>query len=379
MRILFLFFLFASCAKSQPPININGSGIKVLINNGGASSINIPASEYFGYQTGDITFTDTHFQNSISGYAGTGYTARSVGGFVEFKTYETAIDVKIGGNYSTATSTIDALSTIDVHVDGVYNQSVTLTADNTTQTYAITLPAGLKIVTLINGYAIDPSGAELLLPQNGVFVQGIVTTGLIRIKIPVIPNEKWLFIGNSITAGHLSSHPPSTSFYSLFREDGRTVQVDAFGARRILTDNSTTADQMAAAVDGQMNATEKNEVFILLGTNNWSGFGGQTKATFKTYYENFLDALHTLRPDVIIYCVSPLIRNNYDDANGQGAFIEDYVDAIEELLVTRTWAKFIYGKNLASLANLPDGLHPNDTGNVEFHDNLLIEYNLLNP
>lgn len=382
MRLLFSILLLPFLTKAQT-VQINGTGRTVTVNAPGQpSTINIPPapiSEYFPALDGDITFTDDHFQFSYPGRAGTGFTERSVGGYVEFRTTATSIDIKIGGNYSTATSTIDKQSECPVLVDGVYNQSVQLTVDNTTQTYNITLPAGEKIVRLVNGYA-TLSASSLLYPDNGVYIQGVVAGTAIEIKKPVVPDTLRMFIGNSITAGYDADHPGATDFVSLFREeDGWNTINYSWGGRRIMTSNSTEADQMADVVSDMMNATVKNEVLLLLGTNNWQSFGGQTKATFKTYYGNFLDALHTLRPDIIIYCVSPLNRSNYNDANSQGAFIEDFVDAIEELLVTRAWAYFIYGKNLASLANMPDGLHPNDTGNDEFHDNLLIQYNLLQP
>lgn len=383
MRLLIFILLFPFLTEAQT-VQVNGTGLTVTINAAGKpSSINIaapPPSAYYPAETGDITFTDAHFQYSYPGRSGTGFTERSVGGYVEFRTTATSIDVKIGGNYSTATGTIDKQSECPVLVDGVYNQSVQLTADNTTQTHTITLPGGSKIVRLINGYA-TLSASSILYPTNGVYIQGVVSATAIEIKRPVVPDTLRMFIGNSITAGYDADHPGATDVVSLFREqDGWNTINYSWGGRRIMTSNSTEADQMAAVIDDMMNGSTLNEVLVLLGTNNWQSFGGQTKATFKTYYGNFLDALHTLRPDIIIYCVSPLNRSNYNDANSQGAFIEDFVDAIEELLVDRTWAKFIYGKDLVSLANMPlDGLHPNQTGMQEIHDNLLIQYNLLNP
>jgi len=373
--ITILIVFFNSCAKPQQT-TINGAGGSITINGSGLTQqINGPF--YYPAQSGDITFTDRHFQFSIPGYAGINYTARSTAGYVEFRTSETAISVKVGGNWSTASSSIDAQSDCEVLVDGVYNQSVRLTADDVTQTYAITLPAGEKIVRLVNGYTANPQGGTILLPNAGVYVQGVVTTGPIEIAAPYPTLDKWLFVGNSITVGANATHPVVTGFMGLFRADGRDIQSDSWGARRLLTFASADAEDMAAWVSAEMDGTRKNELFLLLGTNNFGLSGGQPKSTFKTEYQNFLDSLHSIRPDIIIYCISPTDRDNYSTPNSQGATCEDYADAIQELLVTRTWAKFIYGKDLVSLANMPDGLHPNQTGHQQYHDNLLIAYNAL--
>lgn len=44
-------------------------------------------------------------------------------------------------------------------------------------------------------------------------------------------------------------------------------------------------------------------------------------------------------------------------------------------MVSRTWAKYIYGKTCLSTANTSDGLHPNQTGHQQVHDSLLARYN----
>jgi lysophospholipase L1-like esterase len=326
------------------------------------------ADVYNAPQSGDITFTDADFQFSRAGYAKTGFTARSPHGYVEFRTAETDISVKVGGNWSGKATQSD----IEVLVDGVYNQSVRLTADNTTQTIAITLPSGTKIVRLVNGYTAN-NGVDINTPDAGVYVQGVVTTGDIEVKIPVTPSNKWLFVGDSITTGASGTHPAVTGFPGLFRADGKKVQVDSWGARTLATSSTGLADTMAAHLSGQLDGTSTNELFICLGTNNF-GLSNQSAATFKDYYGKLLDAFRALRTDVTVWCVSPIDRTTYSTANSGGATLEDYSNAIKELLATRTWAKFVYGKDLVSLANLGDGVHPNQTGMQEYHDNLQAVY-----
>jgi hypothetical protein len=366
-RILILFFIvFSGCSKSQSLFfNLSQHGV-------------VGANQYYAAQQGDVTFTDDDFQYSIGGYAKTGFTARSTAGYVEFKTTEVNISVKVGGNWSTASSSFDVQSDCEVLVDGVYNQSVRLTADNTTQTYSITLPAGPKLVRLVNGYTANALSGSITLPDAGVYVQGIITDTDFQVKKPVLPRNKWLVIGNSIETGATGTHPSITGFVGLLRNDGRNIISDCFGGRRLLTVSASDGHNLAAFLSAEMNGTVSNELFMFLSTNNFAVGGGQSKALFKSEYQNFLDSLHSIRPDIIVYCISMFNRNIYATPNSQGATGDDYADAISELCATRSaWAKYIYGKNLLTLANTSDGLHPNQTGMQEVHDKFLIQYNLV--
>jgi lysophospholipase L1-like esterase len=328
---------------------------------------------YYPCMSGDITFVDSTFQYSVPGYQRTNFIARSTGAYVEFTTSEINISIKIGGNWSGHITQSDC----EVLVNGVYYQSVRLSADNVTETYPITLPVGEKLVRLVNGYTANPSTNinNVVLPENGVYVQGVVTDSSIKIVKPIIPDHKWLFIGNSITTGANATHPAITDFLSLLRNDGKQIQSDSWGARRLLTYTTTFAHDMATFISPEMNGLLSNELFMFLGTNNFYVGGGQPKATFKLEVQSFLDSVHSQRPDIKIYLISPMIRNNYSVPNAQGATCEDYADAMRELLVTRVWAKFIYGKDLVSLSNLTDGVHPNQVGHQEIHDKFLIQYN----
>lgn len=330
-------------------------------------------SQFYPSKCGDVTFTDSDFQFSIPGYQVANFTARSTAAYVELVTSETNLTVKIAGNWAGHTTQSDC----EVMVNGVYNQSIRLIADSVIESHQITLPPGEKTVRLVNGYTVDPSGVSLTLPKNGVYIQGVTTDSCFKISIPQPIVHKWVFVGNSITTGLTANHAAVTGFLGLFRNDGRSIQSDAFGARRLLTNTSANAHTMAAFVSQEMNGTASNELFVMLGTNNFASFSGQSKITFKSEYQFFLDSMHAQRPDIIIYCISPFIRNNYSTPNSQGATCEDFADAIRELLTTRTWAKFIYGKDLGSLANLVDGLHFNQTGHQEIHDKFLIQYNIL--
>jgi lysophospholipase L1-like esterase len=336
-----------------------------------------PGGDYFSADTGDITFTDDHFQYSLPSYDKTGgYKARSPYGFVQFRTSETSISVKVAGDWIGQ----GVESKCEVFVDGVWNQSVQVTVSNTIQTVAITLPAGEKIVTVQNGYnagADSTYQSGVNRPASGVWVQGIVTTGPIEIKRPVTVANKALFVGDSITTGASSPHTTATGFPQLFRQSGWNVQVDSWGARILDTDTDLKASNMATQLVAQMTGTGSNDLFMMLGTNNFNL--DHTKTMFKDRMQKLFDAIHALNASIKIWYVSPLNRSlnyAYGTPNANGTVHDDYYDAAVELAATRSsWMEVLYGKDYVSLSNLPDGLHPNGAGHVEVHDNLLAAYN----
>lgn len=339
-----------------------------------APPLDVPGSEYYPAQSGTILFTDDHFQAALPGYdkAGGVYQARNTASFVEFRTSETNLSVKVAGDWIGQ----GVESQCEVLVDGVYNQSLTVTAVDTVQDKAITLPAGEKIVRLVNGYCAADSGS-VIRPNFGVWIQGLVTTGDVEIKVPVIPLHKWLFVGDSITTGASGTHPSITGYVALIREtvasDGVEVAVDAWGARRFTNTNSILTNQMAAQIVEQLNGSVTNELFLPLGTNNF-GIEAASKAYYKGLKSDLVLAINALRPDVVIWLVSILDRSDYSTPNVSGATGFDYSDADQEIQAANpSFCYFIEGKDLMDLANAPDGVHPNQTGMNQIAPNLLAD------
>lgn len=326
-----------------------------------------PVSDYFDPVSGDITFTDSHFQSSAPGYSKTGFTMRSPGGFVEFRTSETDFDVKIGGNWSGHGDQ----SKIYVLVDGVYNQAITLTADDTTETHAITsLASGVKIITLVNGYAANPDDfADINRPQNAVSVQGVVTTGDIEIKRPVAPTKRVVLVGTSITTGAIGTRVTNTSWAMQLRNtDGYAITLDSYGGRTLsnnaLLFGSTQVNAMIPYLFAQMDGTSSNELWIDLGTNDF--FFDTSKATFKSRLDLLVSTMQAAHPAVRIILIKPTDRTSYDTPNGGGATLGDYATAMDEIAVTRS-IDVMGDRADLSLANTVDGLHPNQTGHNEIY------------
>lgn len=338
-----------------------------------------PAPVYFDPESGDITFTDDHFQYSAPGYAKTGYTGRSPAGFVEFRTSLTDFSVKIGGGNI---SGFAGENKVFLLVDGVYNQEITLTSPGT-QTVAITtLSAGVKLIRLVNGYAAAPdSTGDINLPEYVVAVQGVVTSGDIEIKIPVTPTKKILLIGMSITTGATGTRISDTSWAMQLRNDeGFNIQLDSYGGRS-LADNAgnfiqAKADEMVAYHLAQLSGSSQKEIWMDLATNDFGNIQ-ISKATYKTYLERYADTLHAANSSVRLIWIRPTDRTSYDTPNISSATLGDLDDAITEAASTRAWMEIMGDRYNLTLTNTTDGLHPNQAGHDEIKDNILAQYNTL--
>lgn len=373
MKFLFILLLLSSCAKGQITINGPGAGIDI---NGSGETVPVVTRQFFDAQTGDVDFEDQHFSFSAPGIAKTGYVVRNTMSYLEIKTIERQVTLKVGGNWANKLTQ----SYIPVLVDGVFNQNVSVTTDSVEEEKTIILPAGEKTVRIINGYnaAMTPFGYSAIYQDAGVFINGIITDTSFQIKVPTRPRVKRLFIGNSITTGASGTNPVLLGFPGLFRAEGWEVQSNSWGGRIVTTTTQVLADSFAVYVSAQMNGTYSNELFLTLGTNDCF-IHNRTKDAFKTYYGLMLDALLSKRPDIVIYCFSIFNRVSYDAGNSLGYTGDDFYDALVELAATRPTIHVIYAKDFLSLANAPDQIHPNQTGMQQVHDSILVHYNLLNP
>lgn len=341
----------------------------------GTVTFNLP--EFYQDQSGDVDFNNGHFWFAHPGfYRSAGdYYQRNTMSYVEFQTEERQITLKIIGNWANKLTQ----SYINIQVDGVQNQFVSLTTDEVEEEKTIVLPAGLKLVRIINGYnaALTPFNQSVVYADATVNINGIITDTVFRIKRPTQPVNAKLWTGTSITTGAAGTNPTVTGYPALFRSvEGWEVSSLSWGGKTTQTTTDPLADSLAFRVSQMMIGSVSNELFIDLGTNDY-GIHNKTKAAFKADYERMIDAIIDLRPDIVIYCISLLNRTNYATGNSVGATGDDFADAIEELCTTRPTTRFIYGKDLVSLANCPDGIHPNQTGMNEVHTNLKAAYDLL--
>lgn len=368
MRLTIFLSLISFFASAQN-ITINGSGSTLPINavsQVSSVSLVVPTvPEFFDSQSGDIDFEDEHFSMSYPSFTRNGYQNRVSMSYLDFETEERQITFKIIGNWANQIFQ----SYLSIHVNGVYDQSISLTTDDVEEQKTVVLPAGLKTVRLTNGYnaALSPFNQSVVYADAINNFKGIITDSSFRIKRPVRPLIKYVAVGTSITSGGGANViPASMAWVSLLRyDDDFEIGNFSWGGKIVQTTTVPLADSMANIISTLMDARTANYLIPDVGTNDY-GIHNKTKAAFKADYERFVDAVIRRRPDITLYCISLPNRTNYDSGNGVGAVGDDYYDAMIELAVTRHQMKVIRGKDLVTFpGNVPDGVHWNEAGHAE--------------
>lgn len=349
---------------------------------GGAAPAASP-SEYFDSQTGDIDFTDEQFQDAIPGIAMTNFTMRNPAAFVEFRTEATDFDVKVGGNWSAQGEE----SKIYLLVNDVYNQSITLTDDDVTESHAIaSLEAGTKNIKLVCGYAASAhAGGDMRYPRFGTYVQGVdMGAGTIEVKIPVVPTKRIVADGMSITTGASGTRFTLTGWLPQFKwVAGYNIKMVSYGARGLCDNgggwNSTKADQLVAYHLAQFEdgVTEK-EIWMDLHTNDF-GLFQVSKASFKARVEEYVDKINTADPEVLIIWWRPLARTDGATPNSSGAVLQDFADALDEVAASRSSFMIVLGaaSDGGGSGNTIDGVHYNQTGHDDAYETRLALYEAL--
>lgn len=313
---------------------------------GGDGSTMIPTADNWFQDTGVFT---------LSGSSPNTYTFHDTLSRILLYTSATSLDIEavpITSNYSSGYITI--------YVNNVYNQTVQYSGTiGVRAIVTVTLPAGTN---------------KLIEIEENAYVTGIkgIFTGTWRNS----PIARTVAYGDSISCRGFVANSSAFGFTDLLRHDGFTSWT-FYGSsgRRLnddyLLDNSmmATAQALVTRCDGSL----LNTVFITIGTNDYAGTSGTiwSAANFGSAYAALLSAIHTLNSNIKIVCMSPVIRSP-ETANTFGDNLDAYRTQISNAVSARSsYCTYINGTSVLSIGNLAvDGLHPNNTGHQEMHDNL---------
>lgn len=265
-------------------------------------------------------------------------------------------------------------SWLTIVVNGVFDQSVPLTADGAEHTVDVTLPSGVnKVVEVWEGpqYAWEPT------IQTGGIVRSIEMLDATLVKIaPVPPARRVVFYGDSISQAY--PYAPHQSYIGLLRRDTTfDAEITSLGSggRALFLDVddpglATTAANIAAML---ADTAGTEELVFVMGTNDWYGTGGpptssSTLAAFQTNVEDLIDAVHAARPSAIVHLVSPLARSDEATPNANGDVLQDFRDVLESVASTRSaWCTYYDASAVLNLGtDYYDGVHLLPVGNTNF-------------
>lgn len=314
--------------------------------------------------TGNYTFTDTDFNASATSVQSPIYNWRNSASYVDIRHYT--------GNSLPVVLLSNAVGNpnygrVFFLVNGVLHQHYVVQANLQYEIYNLPLPAGTKEVRLLN------SGPNAMM---GAMIQGVnIPEGeSIRIKIPTVPANKEVFYGDSLTSGYNATNPSLDSHAALRRArlNGSVfVQIDAIGGRQLVTDTQQQATDLANNLSTQLNGTAGNKLVLFLGTNDDNNTN-LTVAGWETRVNNFLDAMHTVRPGLPIYIVTLLKEDTQRRV--------DFSNVLQAAADARVNVWAIEGTQLMlpyNAGDWADAVHPNSQGHIKLEANLYAALNAI--
>lgn len=204
-----------------------------------------------------------------------------------------------------------------------------------------------------------------------------------------LKGKKLVFLGDSITAGAGTSGQEHIYWSVIGQKTGAEVFADGIGGTRIARQQTPTAERpwedkyFASRVD---NLPEEADVVVVFGGTNDFGhgdaaFGHMTDRTPDTFYGACHDLLQKLinkYPAAQLVMMTPLHRVSEDETEynefgiRRSGDLKRYVDAIAEVAafygvaVVDLYRTSGMQPRVESLRQryMPDGLHPNDAGQL---------------
>ena len=305
-----------------------------------------------------------HFWDSrASAYAG----AEALGYFyalpysrVIFTTAATSMDVEVYGNEPDVPG---SARQINVRVNGAdFALPVPAAAAGVT-THTVSLPVGQKTVEVWTPFQALFSGVV-----KGTWLRKVTFNQAAQVKTPSNKTPHLVVYGDSISAGAGATETPRGAWPMLLRDAyPGSVAVEAWGGRSLFQD---AVDGTARALFVQRVVTQQPDAFFsLIGTNDYGGTsaGEQSAADFGADYGALLDDLHTARPSMAVYVMSPIPRTT-ETANSFGNTLSQYRTQAQTVCAARSWCTFIDGSAVTGFntgTDLYDVVHPNDSGHTK--------------
>ena len=302
---------------------------------------------------------DNVLNNSLTLYT-TGFSRRIPFAKFEFNTSNTKILIKA---QPTIYSAFPDWAEVSIFEDDVYTQKVAVVD---TAYKLITLSAGTKKVSIVEGLVSTATRIES--GAVGTYLTNVYTTHFDKVLEGTV-SDKIIFIGDSILAGGNSTTPEIEACTTLFRvENGKNVNVYSLG-NTTLEAFAGTGGAITNCVNNIVtqfaNVTGTKRLMLGLGTND-RFYSTCDAATFESWYGALLDAINAADNNIIVYCMSPVLRT---DAN-EDALLDSFRAAILSLCSTRDYATHIVGKTILAAGYIDDGVHPTTAGQKKLKDAL---------
>lgn len=244
-----------------------------------------------------------------------------------------------------------AYDEISLWVNGVYNQTLTFTgAINTKQQLTATLPAGDKIVELV----------------NDAFLTGISAASYTIQLPPVAVASRLVEWGDSIGRGYYASPFGSSHMPNGIRQSGR------YGGCTNLCNPGDALFNYEAAIPALVTfilarfadcSAGTRVLFLEMVTNDY-GLDQWSASSWAPVYASLLDQLHAADPALRILCNKGLARTDIGAQPVHGSTFADFQSGVVTAASTRSWCQVLTVPSYTT-ADLVDNVHPNNGGHAK--------------
>lgn len=252
------------------------------------------------------------------------------------------------------------LADIGVWVNGIFNQSVLFNTPSFSKAQiTISLPAGSnKLVEFEERASLTGINANFNLvpvnsPKNG---------------------RRIVIYGDSISAG-FRANPFYAGWPILLRhKSGYGVNDYSISGDQLYAGLVNLGGNLANGIAIQAprlvarcaDGGTRKILWIQLGTNDY-GLANGTPTQYESAYAGLVDAVHALDPSILIYCQTPVTRNNETGNNVLGFNLPNYRSQVVTVVSTRTsFCVLVDGTSFLVVGDLTDGVHPGTTGHAKY-------------
>lgn len=243
------------------------------------------------------------------------------------------------------------------------------------RTLPASLPRAVRNITVRSGMAGGLSAGTML---RAIYVPASAAV----IFPPTTATRRLCIVGDSVTNGSVATIPIYQGWVArLKKRYAGTTIVDAYPGRGLFHDAQTAAIQKASAL--RLAQLHLSDLIIALGTNDYNNGGLWSAASFGTAYGAFLDFFHGMSPATRVWCQSSILKNG-EGANSFGSTLGDYRTQVQTVATNASrapWCNFVDGTGATGLSaglwpvlgDLPDNLHPNNTGHGKIGQAWIVE------
>jgi lysophospholipase L1-like esterase len=357
-----------SVSRGTNPVTftVNGTLAKQTESNGSWTTIDLstPAASAF--------FSSNAFSVTQTGTDGANYERHSAFARVSFLTNATRASIGFAGAMFAQAGA--QFANIAVFVDGVYSTLVTAQVSDVTQEITISLPAGTKTVTLVDGAQGNPGHVVSPINCTAVTSFSVPPGSSLSLVAPTAPVNKIVVVGDSLSNGGNATVPGRDAWPVLLQSHRANTEVTVIGwgfagIQEFYANHGNSLDWLADLIVAQCNGTGSNKVVIPLGTNDY-GLPLCSAATFRTLVASLTTKIRA-RSTVPIVWIKPARRISpaVETANSFGNTLTDYRNGTD-LGVADAGASSVTvadSYNWVSTGNYAaDGIHFTTAGQAEF-------------